>query len=79
GAALDVFEHEPLDAANPLWGRRDILVSPHASGDLIGWRGKVVDCFALNLRRWKAHEPLKDVVDLKKLDPSASITAQNRT
>lgn len=79
GAALDVFEHEPLDAANPLWGRRDILVSPHASGDLIGWRGEVVDCFARNLRRWKAHEPLKDVVDLKKLDPSASVTAQKRT
>ncbi len=70
GAALDVFEHEPLDAGNPLWSRRNILVSPHASGDLIGWRGRVVDCFARNLRRWKAGEPLKDVVDLKKLGPA---------
>ncbi|MDR7159901.1 D-2-hydroxyacid dehydrogenase [Arthrobacter sp. BE255] len=71
GAALDVFEHEPLDAGNPLWSRRNILVSPHASGDLIGWRGRVVDCFARNLRLWKAHEPLKDVVDLKKLGLAA--------
>ncbi|WP_243836742.1 MULTISPECIES: D-2-hydroxyacid dehydrogenase [Micrococcaceae] len=78
GAALDVFEHEPLDAANPLWSRRDILVSPHASGDLIGWRGKVVDCFARNLSLWKANEPLNDVVDLKKLDPSASAMAPKR-
>lgn len=69
GAALDVFEHEPLDAGNPLWSRRNILVSPHASGDLIGWRARVVDCFARNLRLWKAHEPLQDVVDLKKLGP----------
>ena len=78
GAALDVFEHEPLDAANPLWSRRDILVSPHASGDLIGWRGKVVDCFARNLSLWKANEPLNAVVDLKKLDPSASAMAPER-
>lgn len=70
GAALDVFEHEPLDAGNPLWSRRNILVSPHASGDLVGWRGRVVDCFARNLQLWKANEPLKDVVDLKKLDPA---------
>ncbi|AFR28721.1 MULTISPECIES: D-2-hydroxyacid dehydrogenase [Micrococcaceae] len=75
-AALDVFEYEPLDAGNPLWGRRDILVSPHASGDLIGWRGRVVDCFARNLSLWKAHEPLNDVVDLKKLgtvSPAAGV------
>ncbi|MEJ2812606.1 D-2-hydroxyacid dehydrogenase [Paenarthrobacter sp. CCNWLY172] len=70
GAALDVFEHEPLDAGNPLWSRRNILVSPHASGDLIGWRGRVVDCFARNLGLWKAREPIVDVVDLKKLDPA---------
>jgi phosphoglycerate dehydrogenase-like enzyme len=66
-AALDVFEHEPLAPENPLWSRKNILVSPHASGDLIGWRGRVVDCFARNLARWKANEPLHDVVDLKKL------------
>ncbi|MCD4853397.1 D-2-hydroxyacid dehydrogenase [Arthrobacter sp. AK01] len=78
GAALDVFEHEPLDAAHPLWSRRDILVSPHASGDLIGWRGKVVDSFARNLSLWKANEPLNDVVDLKKLDSSSSAMAPER-
>ena len=70
-AALDVFEHEPLAAENPLWSRKNILVSPHASGDLIGWRGRVVDCFARNLTRWKANEPIHDVVDLKKLGAAA--------
>jgi len=75
GAALDVFEHEPLDAGNPLWSRHNILVSPHASGDLIGWRGRVVDCFARNLRLWKSHEPLKYVVDLKKLGPATPAVA----
>lgn len=67
GAALDVFEREPLPADSPLWDRSEILVSPHASGDLVGWRDRVVDRFAENLRRWTAHEPLRDLVDLEQL------------
>lgn len=78
GAALDVFEHEPLDAENPLWSRKNILVSPHASGDLIGWRSRVVDSFARNLTRWKAGEPLHDVVDLKKLGVSAPVLVTDK-
>ncbi|WP_423183554.1 D-2-hydroxyacid dehydrogenase [Arthrobacter sp. NyZ413] len=70
-AGLDVFEHEPLSPENPLWSRKNILVSPHASGDLIGWRGRVVDCFARNLERWKTGQPLNDVVDLKRLGATA--------
>lgn len=71
GAALDVFEVEPLDEDHPFWSRSNILVSPHASGDLIGWRGRVVDHLAANLRRWKAGEPLHNVVDLKALGVTA--------
>ena len=75
GAALDVFEQEPLPEDSPFWNNNRILVSPHASGDLIGWRGRVVDCFAENLRRWKANEPLRDVVDLSKLGVTAAPSA----
>jgi phosphoglycerate dehydrogenase-like enzyme len=71
GVALDVFEQEPLPEDSPFWSRNNILVSPHASGDLVGWRGRVVDCFAENLRRWKAGEPLRDVVDIAKLGVTA--------
>ena len=71
GAALDVFEQEPLPADHPFWSRPTILVSPHASGDLIGWRGRVAECFAANLRKWKANEPLNDVVDLKRMGVTA--------
>lgn len=67
GAALDVFEIEPLAPESPFWTRSNVLVSPHASGDLIGWRGRVVERFEENLRRWNANEPLRDVVDLKHL------------
>jgi len=75
GAALDVFDQEPLPADSPLWDRSNILVSPHASGDLIGWRGRVVELFAENLKRWQAGEPLRDVVDLKAIgvtDPAST-------
>lgn len=65
GAALDVFESEPLSPESPFWARNNVLVSPHASGDLVGWRGRVVERFEENLRRWNADEPLRDVVDLK--------------
>jgi phosphoglycerate dehydrogenase-like enzyme len=65
GAALDVFEQEPLPADHPFWTMPNVLVSPHMSGDLIGWRGRVVERFAANLRHWLAGEPLVDVVDLR--------------
>jgi phosphoglycerate dehydrogenase-like enzyme len=64
-AALDVFEQEPLPPDHPFWALDNVLVSPHMSGDLVGWRGVVVDRFAANLRRWVAGEPLVDVVDLR--------------
>lgn len=74
GAALDVFEREPLPKDHSFWSRRNILVSPHASGDLVGWRGRVVDVFTENLKRWKAGEELHDVVDLTKMGVSTTST-----
>jgi phosphoglycerate dehydrogenase-like enzyme len=72
GAALDVFEEEPLPANHPLWTCSNVLVSPHASGDLVGWRDRVVSCFEANLHRWLAGQPLADVVDLREHGVSSS-------
>ena len=63
GAALDVFETEPLPPDSPLWTMPDVLVSPHMSGDFVGWRNALVEVFADNFRRWRAGEPLRNVVD----------------
>ena len=32
GAALDVFDPQPLPADHPLWRRPDVLITPHAAG-----------------------------------------------
>jgi phosphoglycerate dehydrogenase-like enzyme len=63
GAALDVFDTEPLPAQSPLWTMPDVLLSPHMSGDFVGWRNTLVEVFAANFCRWVAGEPLQNVVD----------------
>lgn len=63
GAALDVYEREPLPQDSPLWGLPNIIVSPHVCGDVDGWETAVVEVFADNLRRFIADEPLHNLVD----------------
>lgn len=64
GAALDVFEVEPLPAESPLWRMPNVLVSPHRAGDHEGWESAVVALFLDNLRRFASGEPLRNVVDV---------------
>jgi phosphoglycerate dehydrogenase-like enzyme len=63
GAALDVFESEPLPPDSPFWELPNTIVSPHMSGDFEGWLEAVVRLFVDNLRRFVAGEPLLNVVD----------------
>ncbi|TDB76299.1 D-2-hydroxyacid dehydrogenase, partial [Actinomadura sp. KC216] len=63
GAALDVFEDEPLPQSSPLWAMPNVIVSPHMSGDVVGWRDELVRLFADNLGRHVAGRPLRNVVD----------------
>ncbi|HWQ28882.1 MAG TPA: D-2-hydroxyacid dehydrogenase, partial [Dehalococcoidia bacterium] len=63
GAALDVFEREPLPPDSPLWGMPNVLVSPHVSGSSAHYDDLAADIFADNLRRYLAGEPLRNRVD----------------
>jgi phosphoglycerate dehydrogenase-like enzyme len=65
GAALDVFAREPLPPDSPLWTLPGVIVSPHMSGDLVGWRQELVEVFRDNLARYQAGEPLRNVVNKK--------------
>lgn len=63
GAALDVFETEPLTPDSPLWELPGLVVSPHMSGDTVGWRDELGAQFVELYERWVAGEPLANVVD----------------
>lgn len=62
-ASLDVFSTEPLPADSPLWTMPQVAVSPHLSGDVVGWRDALAGQFLDNARRFLAGEPLHNVVD----------------
>jgi phosphoglycerate dehydrogenase-like enzyme len=63
GAALDVFETEPLPETSPLWELPNVLVSPHMSGDTVGWVDELVDLFLANLRSYTEGTQLRNVVN----------------
>ncbi|MFJ5152294.1 D-2-hydroxyacid dehydrogenase [Streptomyces sp. NPDC088353] len=66
GAALDVFQEEPLTPDSPLWRVPGLIVSPHMSGDTVGWRDELAAQFVDLYGRWEAGEPLPNVVDKRR-------------
>ncbi len=63
GAALDVTSVEPLPQDSPLWDMPNVIISPHMSGDYIGYKEDVVAAFIENFRRFCAGQDLSNVVD----------------
>lgn len=65
GAALDVFETEPLPAESPLWSLDNVLISPHSADRTMDSRERAMTFYLENLRRFRSAEPLENVVDKK--------------
>ena len=64
GAALDVFEVEPLPQDSPLWEMDNVIISAHTTDvvpELIN--PAQADLFCENLKRYLAGEPLVNVLD----------------
>ena len=65
GAGLDVFETEPLPEDSPLWEMEDVIITAHYAGLTPHYEERAMAIFLHNLRRYKAGEPLNNVVDKK--------------
>jgi D-2-hydroxyacid dehydrogenase (NADP+) len=64
GAALDVFETEPLLAGSPLWDAPRAILTPHVSWSSPDYRRRLVELFARNLERVERGEPVLTPIDL---------------
>lgn len=63
GAALDVFQQEPLPEESPLWDVPTLTISPHLSGDSSGWLDALAAQFVQLAELWLAGEELPHPVD----------------
>lgn len=63
GAALDVFEEEPLPSTSPLWNMDNVIISPHTAGHSLRYHEKAAALFAENLRRYLEKRPLYNRLD----------------
>ncbi len=63
GAALDVFETEPLPAGHPYYSFENLLLSPHCADHTPTWLEDAMQFFVENFERFRLGEPLKNVVE----------------
>jgi phosphoglycerate dehydrogenase-like enzyme len=63
GAALDVFEHEPLPAGHPLFKMENVLLSPHCADHTADWQDQAMLFFLKQYARFEKGEPLKNIVN----------------
>jgi len=65
GAALDVFDEEPLPAGHPFYELENVLLSPHSADHTAGWPELAMQVFLDNFHRFQKGETLRNIVDKK--------------
>jgi phosphoglycerate dehydrogenase-like enzyme len=63
GAALDVFDEEPLAEGHPFYRLDNVLLSPHCADHTPTWLEDAMRFFLDNFERYRNGEPLLNVVD----------------
>jgi len=65
GAALDVMDPEPLPQDHPLWSTKNLIITPHVSGNMtLGYTCDInVEMFCNDLANYAADRPLNGLVD----------------
>jgi phosphoglycerate dehydrogenase-like enzyme len=65
GAALDVFDVEPLPSGDPFFKLDNVLLSPHSADHTVGWEDLAMQKFVANFERFRHGQPLDNIVDKK--------------
>jgi phosphoglycerate dehydrogenase-like enzyme len=65
GAALDVFDEEPLPSGHPFYKLENVLLSPHCADQTPDWLDNARRFFMAQFERFRGGEPLLNVVDKK--------------
>ena len=63
GAALDVFEEEPLAPDSPLWSLPNAVITPHVAGEPADYARRVAEVFVDNVTRLRGARALRNIVD----------------
>ena len=63
GAALDVFDQEPLPKSHPFYEMENVLLSPHCADHTPDWLENSMRFFLTQLKRFRGAETLLNVVD----------------
>ena len=65
GAALDVMDPEPLPKDHPLWTAKNMILTPHVSGNMtLGYTcDRNVEMFCEDLQNYAAGRPLNSLID----------------
>jgi phosphoglycerate dehydrogenase-like enzyme len=66
GACLDVAAVEPLPQDSPLWGMRNVIISPHSASTVDQENAALTDLFCDNLRLWLGNQPLRNLYSRQK-------------
>jgi len=63
GAAVDVFDEEPLPETSPLWDTPNLVVTPHLAGFSRDFLPEAIEVFVDNVRRLEVGDPLRNEID----------------
>lgn len=63
GAALDVFDQEPLPQGHPFYSLQNVLLSPHCADHTPDWTHNAMRFFLAQLQRFNRKETLFNIVD----------------
>jgi phosphoglycerate dehydrogenase-like enzyme len=63
GAALDVFDQEPLPQGHPFYSMENVLLSPHCADHTPDWLENAMRFFLAQLERFRHGETLLNIVD----------------